>query len=108
MDRLPPELIALLVIAIVLVAFLAVRPSVTRQPGGRVLTFVGLLLIPTLTLWRGFDQHMEQTKTRAFCLSCHVMARRAGTKAAIEPSASILMLAGAALVSNGLSAKGSC
>lgn len=74
MDRLPPELIALLVIAIVLVTFLAVRPSVTRQPGGRVLAFVGLFLIPVLTLWRGLDEHMEQTKTRAFCLSCHVMA----------------------------------
>src|SRR5690348_4349696 len=73
-DRMPPELIALLAIAIVLVAFLAARPSVTRQPGGRVLAFLGLFLIPVLTLWRGFDEHMELTKTRAFCLSCHVMA----------------------------------
>jgi cytochrome c-type protein NapC len=75
MEDLPPELIVLLVLSIALVVFIILRPSVTRQPEGKTLAFLGVFLLPALTLYLGFDRHMEQSKTRAFCLSCHVMQK---------------------------------
>jgi cytochrome c-type protein NapC len=55
--------------------FIILRPAVTRQPGGKILAFLGVFLLPALTLYAGFDRHMEQSKTRAFCLTCHVMQK---------------------------------
>ncbi|MEP7026997.1 MAG: NapC/NirT family cytochrome c [Candidatus Eisenbacteria bacterium] len=68
-----PELIALLVVSLALLLFLAVRPSVTRGPGGRALAFLGVFLLPGITLFAGFEQHMESSKTKQFCMTCHVM-----------------------------------
>jgi cytochrome c-type protein NapC len=66
-------LLALLGIALVLVLGLTLRPEATRQPGGKILAFVAIFLLPALGLWMGFETHVEQAKQRDFCLSCHVM-----------------------------------
>lgn len=68
-----PETWALLAISAVLVLLLLFRPELTRQRGGKILAFVGLFLLPALTAWAGFMRHLEISKSREFCLSCHVM-----------------------------------
>src|SRR5437867_8073759 len=68
-----PETWVLLAISAVLVLLLLTRPELTRQRGGKMLAFVGLLLLPALVAWAGFARHLEISKTREFCLSCHVM-----------------------------------
>src|SRR5689334_21875769 len=66
-------LLALLGIELILVLALALRPESTRQPGGKILAFVGIFLLPALGLWQGFSAHVEQAKRTEFCLSCHIM-----------------------------------
>lgn len=73
MDELSILTPAILAIALGVLAFLAIRPSVTRQPAGKVLAFVGVFLLPALALGMGFDRHVERAKQREFCTSCHVM-----------------------------------
>lgn len=72
MEQMIP-LVALLAVALAMLVYLAVRPSVTRVLGGKVLAFLGLFLLPALSLALGFEAHVERAKTREFCVSCHVM-----------------------------------
>ena len=67
------ELVALLAVSAVLLLFLAVRPGVTRDRGGRILAFMGLFALPSLAMAVGFGAHVEQSKRTEFCLSCHIM-----------------------------------
>jgi cytochrome c-type protein NapC len=67
------ELVALLAVTAVVLLVLAVRPGITRDRGGRILAFVGLLALPSLALAVGFGAHVEQSKRTEFCLSCHIM-----------------------------------
>lgn len=66
-------LVGLLVVALGMLLYLAVRPSVTRAVGGKVLAFLGIFLLPALALALGFEAHVERAKTKEFCTSCHVM-----------------------------------
>jgi nitrate/TMAO reductase-like tetraheme cytochrome c subunit len=45
----------------------------TRERGGRVLAFLGILALPSLAFAVGFNAHVERSKKREFCLSCHIM-----------------------------------
>ena len=45
----------------------------TRSREGKILAFVGLLILPALSVWAGFNEHMERATSTSFCLSCHVM-----------------------------------
>jgi nitrate/TMAO reductase-like tetraheme cytochrome c subunit len=67
------ELGSLLAVASVLLIVLAVRPTLTRDRGGRILAFLGLLVLPSLALAIGFGEHVERSKRTDFCLSCHIM-----------------------------------
>jgi len=67
------ELGSLIAVAAVLLVLLIVRPTVTRDRGGRILAFIGLLVLPSLALAVGFGAHVEQSKRTEFCLSCHIM-----------------------------------
>ncbi len=62
-----------LVAAIVLILIIVIRPSLTKEKGGKILAFVGLFIIPIIALGIGTNSHLEQSKTTSFCLSCHVM-----------------------------------
>jgi cytochrome c-type protein NapC len=60
-----------LTVALALVVML--RADLTRQREGKILAFLALLLLPSLTLWAGASAHMERATTTDFCLSCHTM-----------------------------------
>lgn len=66
-------LIGTIVVSIILAGLVAFRPSVTGTRGGKILAFVSILLFPVLAASMGVDEHVERSKTTAFCTSCHVM-----------------------------------
>lgn len=63
----------LLIATITLVALLVVRPALTAARGGKVLAFFAFFVLPSASLWAGYQLHMEHSKSTEFCLSCHVM-----------------------------------
>jgi len=67
------ELVGLLAITAALLLALLLRPGMTRERGGRALAFLGILLLPSLAFAVGFSAHVERSKKREFCLSCHIM-----------------------------------
>src|ERR1700748_1998617 len=62
-----------IVAALVLLLPLVVRPSLTLRMAGRVFAFVAIVVVPVAVGFGGLSQHIEHSKTTAFCLSCHVM-----------------------------------
>ncbi len=67
------ELGILLAVAAALLVALAARPSWTRERAGRAIAFVALVALPASVLALGFHAHLEQSKAKAFCLTCHEM-----------------------------------
>src|SRR5207302_11125691 len=55
----------------VLVAGRFTRLTLSRE--GKILAFVALLILPALSVWAAFSEHMERAQSTSFCLSCHVM-----------------------------------
>src|SRR6266404_2689363 len=68
-------LIGTIVVSIILLGLLVSRPSITNTRAGKVLAFVSILLFPVLATSMGVDEHIERSKTTAFCTSCHVMEK---------------------------------
>lgn len=68
-------LIGLIAVTAVINLILIYRPAVTREQGGKVLAFAGILLLPTLIGSFALETHMENSKKTEFCLSCHVMEK---------------------------------
>jgi cytochrome c-type protein NapC len=68
-------LVGLIVLAIVVELLLIFKPSITREQGGKILAFVGILMLPVIVGAFSLQEHMEKSKTTEFCLSCHVMEK---------------------------------
>lgn len=66
-------LYTLLVVSAVLVALIAVRPSITASREGKMLAFLAFFILPTLCVSWGATEHIDRSKQTKFCLSCHVM-----------------------------------
>lgn len=66
-------LVALIVLTIVLAAMFLVRPSIHAGAMGKILTFVGLCVLPALCLGTGMSTHMQRSEQTKFCISCHSM-----------------------------------
>lgn len=66
-------LLALVGATAILVAVLLARPQLTASPGGKVLAFAALFLLPALVLVGGTQEHLSRATSTQFCLSCHVM-----------------------------------
>jgi cytochrome c-type protein NapC len=66
-------LILVLVIAFLMLLPLLVHPSLTVRRGGRVFAFMAIVVLPVIAGFAGLIEHMERSKTVAFCTSCHVM-----------------------------------
>lgn len=66
-------LLALIGLSIFVIIFLAMRPERLQTRAGKVLAFVGFLILPVLALTLGASNHLEHSKTTQFCLSCHEM-----------------------------------
>ncbi len=66
-------LVALILTNVGVLAFLGARSGATATRAGKILAFMALFLLPLLAGSAGFSEHLERSKTIAFCLSCHVM-----------------------------------
>ncbi len=66
---------AAIVVSLLLLLPLAVRPSLTMERAGKMLAFISLIVVPAGVGFAGLEEHMERSKTVAFCTSCHVMER---------------------------------
>src|SRR4051812_3863420 len=60
-------------LSLVLALFVGLRRDLSRSREGRILAFVALAVLPAVSIWAGFGEHMERATTTSFCLSCHVM-----------------------------------
>jgi nitrate/TMAO reductase-like tetraheme cytochrome c subunit len=65
----------LIAVTILLIVALILRPGLSDAVSGKILSFVALFILPVTLALAGFDQHMEQSKSTQFCLSCHVMEK---------------------------------
>src|ERR1700730_17351591 len=65
--------ILLLALSAVLVLIVGLFTRLTRSREGKILAFVALLILPALSVWAGFSEHMDPPTPTSFCLSCHVM-----------------------------------
>ena len=70
-----PLLITLTLIAlsIALALLVGFRKSISQTREGKMLAFVALLILPVVSVWGGFDAHLDRAESTQFCLSCHVM-----------------------------------
>lgn len=66
-------LIALIVLTIVLAGVFLVRSSITVEPMGKILAFIGLCVLPTLCIGAGMSFHLQRSQQTAYCISCHSM-----------------------------------
>lgn len=66
-------LVALIVFNVALIAVLRLWPGIRAATGGKVVAFLGLFVLPMVTLAGGTAQHLERATSTGFCLSCHVM-----------------------------------
>jgi cytochrome c-type protein NapC len=66
-------LILLLVASLLLLLPLLLHPALTLRRAGRVFAFVAIVVVPVAAGFAGLHEHVERTKTVAFCTSCHVM-----------------------------------
>lgn len=62
-----------LVIAVILIAIIVVRPSITASRGGKIFAFMALFALPILCVFGAASDHVERSKQTSFCLSCHIM-----------------------------------
>lgn len=66
-------IIALVLISVALIAVLVLRPGVTATPGGKIMAFLVLFLLPLVCAALGASSELDRSKTTKFCLSCHTM-----------------------------------
>ena len=66
-------LVALILLDAALAVMLLVRTDVLSSMAGRLLAFVGLVVLPAMVTALGFSHHLQRSTTTSFCLSCHVM-----------------------------------
>jgi hypothetical protein len=64
---------AFITVAVLMLVILAVKPAMTADAGGKIFAFVAILLVPVGVGFLGLHQHVERSKSTAFCVSCHPM-----------------------------------
>ena len=66
-------LIIIILMALALTSLFAARPTLTVTKAGKILAFLSLFIFPIMAGTMGVSEHIERSKTTAFCTSCHVM-----------------------------------
>lgn len=69
-----PITLALIALSLLLALFVGFREGISRSREGKMLAFVSLLILPVVSVWGGFEEHLDRATSTQFCLSCHVMA----------------------------------
>jgi len=65
--------IAVVLASALLVLGFVMRPHLTVTRGGKILAFVGLLIIPGVAMMVSTSQQIHHMQSTEFCLSCHTM-----------------------------------
>ncbi len=68
-----PIVLTLTGLTVVLALFVALRRGISRSRDGKMLAFAALAILPAVTIWAGFEEHLDRATSTNFCLSCHVM-----------------------------------
>jgi cytochrome c-type protein NapC len=66
-------ILVLIGLSLALALFAGFRRGISQSREGKMLAFVALLVLPVISVWGGFEQHLDQATSTQFCLSCHVM-----------------------------------
>lgn len=61
------------VLTILMALFVGLRSGLTRSKEGKMMAFIGLLILPTICVALGFEEQMTRAESTNFCLSCHIM-----------------------------------
>jgi cytochrome c-type protein NapC len=69
-----PITLTLIGLSILLALLVGFKKGISHTREGKMLAFVALLVLPVVSVWGGFDAHMDRAESTQFCLSCHVMA----------------------------------
>ena len=64
---------ALIGLSLALALFAGLRRNLSPPREGRVLAFLALAILPGVSVWAGFETHLDRATSTGFCLSCHVM-----------------------------------
>ncbi len=67
--------VALIIAAVGMLLPLAIKPALTVRWAGRVFAFFAVVALPIAAGFAGLSEHVERSKTVAFCTSCHVMEK---------------------------------
>ncbi len=73
MNAVTAGIVATIVFTILVVLGLIARPSLADSVPGKVFSFLALFVLPVGLALAGYEHHMEVSKSREFCLSCHTM-----------------------------------
>jgi cytochrome c-type protein NapC len=63
----------LIILSVTLIGLLIIRPSLTAVPGGKIVAFIALFILPIAALALGSVVHLKEATSTGFCLSCHPM-----------------------------------
>jgi cytochrome c-type protein NapC len=66
-------LILLIALTVALIAVFVIRPQTTATTAGKIAAFLGFFAFPLLCVGMGFSSQMDNSKSKRFCLSCHIM-----------------------------------
>ena len=66
-------MLVLTVTILALIGFVWFRPSLMRDPVGKILVFLALFILPVMATLLGLSVQLEHSKSTEFCLSCHPM-----------------------------------
>ena len=64
------------ILATVLIVIVIIKSTSSKAKGGKILTvlaFLAFFIFPGLALYFGMITHLDNTKSVAFCNSCHIM-----------------------------------
>ena len=65
--------LTLIALSLGLALLVGFRRDLVQSRAGKILAFVALAILPVLSLWGGFEEHLDRATSTEFCLSCHVM-----------------------------------
>ncbi len=68
-----PVILALIAVSLLLALFVGFRGNNSQSREGKMLAFLALAMLPVVSVWGGFEQHLDRAESTEFCLSCHVM-----------------------------------
>jgi cytochrome c-type protein NapC len=67
--------LTLIGLSLALALLVGFRKGISQTREGKVLCFVALAILPVVSVWGGFDAHLDRAESTQFCLSCHIMTQ---------------------------------